>query len=151
MIKREAAYEELLDRTVSSQNMAVDDIKTEFEAKYNDQEERLKGDISVLNEQVESKETEIERLKGTIDEYKVSVEELNRALTAVSVGNNDGQYLAATIQEYDRLRRDKEAQTHEFENVRRNLVADLSNRCEKASYVVLRVCCCKLIEGRWLS
>lgn len=133
LIKREAAYEELLDRTVSSQNMAVEDIKTEFEAKYNDQEERLKGDISVLNEQVESKESEIERLKSTIDEYKVSVEELNRALTAVSAGNNDGQYLASTIQEYDRLRRDKEAQTHEFENVRRNLVADLSNRCEKVS------------------
>jgi kinesin family protein 5 len=118
--------------------MAVEDIKTEFEAKYNDQEERLKGDISVLNEQVESKESEIERLKGTIDEYKVSVEELSRALTAVSAGNNDGQYLAATIQEYDRLRRDKEAQTHEFENVRRNLVADLSNRCEKVSYNRLR-------------
>ena len=133
LIKRETAYEELLDRTASSQNMAIEDIKTEFEAKYNDQEDRLKGDITVLNEQVESKESEIERLKGTIDEYKVSVEELNRALTAVSTGSNDGQYLASTIQEYDRLRRNNEAQYHEFENIKRNLVADLSNRCEKVS------------------
>jgi len=72
-------------------------------------------------------------LKGTIDEYKVSVEELNRALTTVSTGNNDGHYLASTIQEYDRLRRNNEAQYHEFENIKRNLMADLSNRCEKVS------------------
>jgi kinesin family protein 5 len=103
----------------------------ELQQRYTDQEERLKSDLAAHIEQVESKNAEVERLKGTIDEYKVSIEELNRALTAVSTGNNDGQYLASTIQEYDRLRRNNEAQYHEFENIKRNLMADLSNRCEK--------------------
>jgi kinesin family protein 5 len=145
LIKRETAYEELLDRTASNQSMAVEDIKVsnlpstpayikvELQQRFTDQEERLKSDLAAHIEQVESKNAEVERLKGTIDEYKVSVEELNRALTAVSTGAgaNDGQYLASTIQEYDRLRRNNEAQYHEFENIKRNLMADLSNRCEK--------------------
>lgn len=109
------------------------DDQVELQQRFTDQEERLKSDLAAHIEQVESKNAEVERLKGTIDEYKVSVEELNRALTAVSTGagNNDGQYLASTIQEYDRLRRNNEAQYHEFENIKRNLMADLSNRCEK--------------------
>ena len=115
----------------------------ELQQRYTDQEERLKSDLSAHIEQVESKNAEVERLKGTIDEYKVSIEELNRALTAVSTGNNDGQYLASTIQEYDRLRRNNEAQYHEFENIKRNLMADLSNRCEKVFHLAL--------SFRWLS
>jgi kinesin family protein 5 len=115
----------------------------ELQQRYTDQEERLKSDLAAHIEQVESKNAEVERLKGTIDEYKVSIEELNRALTAVSTGNNDGQYLASTIQEYDRLRRNNEAQYHEFENIKRNLMADLSNRCEKVSQLSFVV--------RWMS
>jgi kinesin family protein 5 len=60
-------------------------------------------------------------------------------LTNVSAGNNDGQYLASTIQEYDRLRRNNEAQYHEFENIKRNLMADLSNRCEKVCSAIASV------------
>jgi kinesin family protein 5 len=151
LLKRDTAYEELLDKTASSQNMAVEDIKVrhqscdnggvsaqlimqkELQARFTDQEERLKAEISTLDEQLGSKAAEIDRLKGTIDEYKVSIEELNRALTNVSAGNDDGHYLASTIQEYDRLRRNNEAQHHEYENIKRNLMADLSNRCEKVS------------------
>jgi kinesin family protein 5 len=148
LIKREAAYGELWDRTAANESIAIEDIKAswlfrpltspadnqvELQERFNDQEEKLKSDLSAQLEHVEAKNAEVERLKGTIDEYKVSVEELNRALTAVSAGNNDGQYLASTIQEYDRLRRNNEAQYHEFENIKRNLMADLSNRCEKVS------------------
>jgi kinesin family protein 5 len=122
----------------------------ELQARFTDQEERLKSEVSALDEQVESKAAEIDRLKGTIDEYKVSIEELNRALTNVSAGNDDGQYLASTIQEYDRLRRNNEAQYHEFENIKRNLMADLSNRCEKVCHRALLDLLRKL-TNRWWS
>lgn len=104
-----------------------------------------------MDEQVESKAAEVDRLKGTIDEYKVSIEELNRALTNVSAGNDDGQYLASTIQEYDRLRRNNEAQYHEFENIKRNLMADLSNRCEKVSHTAYKRSKRNKLTDRWWS
>ncbi|WWD15711.1 hypothetical protein CI109_100133 [Kwoniella shandongensis] len=129
--KRDVAYEELLDKTSSSQSMAVADIKSTFEAKYNAQEEMLRAEISTLAEHAESRAAEIRRLQSTVESYKLSNEELNRALSAASAGNEDGESFANSAKELERSRKAYEIQYAEFEVIKKSLVKDLQNRCEK--------------------
>ncbi|KAK8870009.1 hypothetical protein IAR55_000579 [Kwoniella newhampshirensis] len=131
--KRDTAYEELLDKTSSSQSMAVADIKGQstFEAKYNAQEEMLRAEIASLAEHAESRAAEIRRLQSTVESYKLSNEELNRALSAASAGIEDGESFANSAKELERSRKAHEIQYAEFEVIKKSLVKDLQNRCEK--------------------
>lgn len=87
----------MTDKTSSSETMAVADIKVgdvfteriisacldayicqaEFEAKYNAQQEMLRGEIASLGSQAEFRAAEIRRLQSTVESYKLSNEELN--------------------------------------------------------------------------
>ncbi|CAD6590665.1 MAG: hypothetical protein TREMPRED_005838 [Tremellales sp. Tagirdzhanova-0007] len=129
--RRDAAYEELLDKTSSSQSMASEDIKAEFEAKYNAQQEHMRSEIASLSEHVESRAAEIRRLQSTVESYKLSNDELNRALTVASAGVEDGVAFAHSAKELERNRKAHEIQFAEFEIIKKSLMKDLQNRCEK--------------------
>ncbi|KAL1411173.1 hypothetical protein Q8F55_002123 [Vanrija albida] len=129
--KRDDAYEELLEKTTSSQSVAVADIKSQFEAKFAAQEELLRGEIAGLTERAESRAAEIRRLQSTIESYKLSNEELNRALTSASAGIEDGETFANATRELERSRKQHEIQYAEFEIIKKSLMKDLQNRCEK--------------------
>ncbi|ORY21595.1 hypothetical protein BCR39DRAFT_54296 [Naematelia encephala] len=129
--KRDAAYEDLLDKTASSQSMALADIKGQLEARYTAQEEMLKGEIASLTEHAESRAAEIRRLQSTVESYKLSNEELNRALTAASAGVEDGETFVNSAKELERSRKQHEIQFAEFDLVKKSLMKDLQNRCEK--------------------
>lgn len=62
-------------------------IQAQYEARYQSQEERLRGEIASLTEHAEFRAVEIKRLQNTIESYKLSNEELNvsssRFLSAV--------------------------------------------------------------------
>lgn len=131
--KRDDAYEELLEKTTSSQSVAVADIKSQFEAKFAAQEELLRGEIAGLTERAESRAAEIRRLQSTIESYKLSNEELNRALTSASAGIEDGETFANATRELERSRKQHEIQYAEFEIIKKSLMKDLQNRCEKVS------------------
>ncbi|OCF35334.1 kinesin [Kwoniella heveanensis BCC8398] len=129
--KRNVAYEELLEKTTSSQSVAVDDIKAQFEAKYKAQEEMLQGEIATLTEHAESRAVELRRLQCTVESYKLSNEELNQALTVAAAGNAESENFAASAKELERIRKAHEIQYAEFEIVKKSLMKDLQNRCEK--------------------
>ncbi|KAK4683958.1 kinesin family member 5, partial [Tremellales sp. Uapishka_1] len=131
LARRDAAYEELLDKTASSQSMAVADIKSQFEAKYTAQEEMLRGEIANLTERAESRAAEIRRLQSTVESYKLSNEDLNHALTVASAGIEDGEQFATSAKELERSRKQHELQYAEFEIIKKSLMKDLQNRCEK--------------------
>jgi len=129
-------------------------IQAEFEAKYNSQEEMLRGEIASLSEHAESRAVEIRRLQSTIESYKLWNEELNvsrvlrldpdnvlilvfssqRALTAASAGVEDGESFANSAKELERDRKAHEIQWAEFDIIKRSLMKDLQNRCEKVSW-----------------
>nr|XP_019013289.1 kinesin [Kwoniella pini CBS 10737]OCF52070.1 kinesin [Kwoniella pini CBS 10737] len=129
--RRDAAYEELLDKTTSSQSVAVDDIKAQFESKFHASEELLRAEISSLNGQTESRAAEIRRLQSTVESYKLSNEELNRALSVAAAGNEESENFAQSAKELERIRKSHEIQYAEFEIVKKSLMKDLQNRCEK--------------------
>ncbi|RSH95610.1 hypothetical protein EHS25_000702 [Saitozyma podzolica] len=128
--KRNAAYEELLEKTASSQSEAID-IKAQYEARYQSQQEMLQGEIDAMKEHAESRAAEIRRLQATVESYKLSNDELNRALTIASAGSQDGESFANSAKEAERLRKAMEIQHAEFELSKKSLVKDLQNRCEK--------------------
>lgn len=131
--KRDEAYEALLEKTASSQSMAVDDIKSQIESKFSAKEEMLRGEIAALTERAESRATEIRRLQNTIDSYKLSNEELERALSTASNGIQDGGTFAKATRDLERSRKQHELQYAEFEIIKKSLMKDLQNRCEKVS------------------
>lgn len=125
----------------------MDDIKAQFDAKYRAAEDLLKADIDSLTEQAETRAAEIRRLQGTIESYKISNEELNvgdrlfkaeallmsvqKALTVTSAGSADSEAFVSAARELDRIRKTHEIQFAEFETVKKSLMKDLQNRCEK--------------------
>ncbi|WVR04991.1 hypothetical protein IAU60_002003 [Kwoniella sp. DSM 27419] len=129
--RRDAAYEELLEKSTSSQTVAVEDLKAQFESKYSAQEEMLRGEISTLTEHAESRAAEIKRLQSTVESYKLSNEELNRALTVAAAGNEETETFANSAKELERMRKTHEIQYADFEIVKKSLMKDLQNRCEK--------------------
>nr|XP_018264092.1 kinesin [Kwoniella dejecticola CBS 10117]OBR86250.1 kinesin [Kwoniella dejecticola CBS 10117] len=137
--RRDAAYEELLDKTTSSQSVATEGImvdeltdpQAQFESKFHASEELLRAEISSLNEQSESRSAEIRRLQSTVESYKLSNEELNRALSVAAAGNEESENFAQSAKELERIRKSHEIQYAEFEIVKKSLMKDLQNRCEK--------------------
>lgn len=146
--KRDAAFDELLgecmgaclkytltvnaEKTASGQGLSFAEIKSSLETKYSSREELLRTEISTLSDHVESRAQDVRRLQSTVESYKLSNEELNRALTAATIGT-DGETFASSAKELERARKAHEIQYAEFEMVKKSLMKDLQNRCEKAS------------------
>ncbi|WVQ78249.1 hypothetical protein IAT38_000333 [Cryptococcus sp. DSM 104549] len=130
--KRDAAYEELIDidKTASGQGVSLSEIKSELESKYTSQEELLRSEIATLTEHAEARAADIRRLQSTVESYKLSNDELNRALTAATAGT-DGETFANSAKELERSRKAHEIQYAEFEIIKKSLMKDLQNRCEK--------------------
>lgn len=134
--QRNREYEDLLARSTESNDpMAVADIKARLESKFAAQEEMLRGEINALQEHADKSASEIRRLQSTIETYKLGNEELNRALEAASSGHEDGEKFATAARELERQRKQYDIQYAEFEIVRKSLMKDLQNRCEKVSPV----------------
>ncbi|WVO17001.1 hypothetical protein L204_104687 [Cryptococcus depauperatus] len=127
---RDTAYEELLDKAASGQGISLSEIKSQLESKYTSQEELLNSEIATLTEHAESRAADVRRLQSTVESYKLSNEELNRALSAATDGT-DGETFANSAKELERARKAHEIQYAEFEIVKKSLMKDLQNRCEK--------------------
>ena len=112
----------------------------------------MRSEIASLSEHVESRAAEIRRLQSTVESYKLSNDELNvspvlrrdgsryklttfsqRALTVASAGVEDGVAFAHSAKELERNRKAHEIQFAEFEIIKKSLMKDLQNRCEKVS------------------
>ncbi|GMK55466.1 hypothetical protein CspeluHIS016_0205220 [Cutaneotrichosporon spelunceum] len=130
--QRNREYEDLLARSTESNDpLAVAEVKERLEAKWAAQEDMLKGEIRALTEHADKSASEIRRLQSTIETYKLGNEELNRALEAASSGHEDGEKFATAARDLERQRKQYDIQYAEFEIVRKSLMKDLQNRCEK--------------------
>jgi kinesin family protein 5 len=133
--QRNREFEDLLARSTESNDpLAVAEVKERLESKWAAQEEMLKGEIKALTEHADKSASEIRRLQSTIETYKLGNEELNRALEAASSGHEDGEKFATAARELERQRKQYDIQYAEFEIVRKSLMKDLQNRCEKVSF-----------------
>ncbi|KAG9318498.1 hypothetical protein JVU11DRAFT_589 [Chiua virens] len=134
----EAEYEELLEKTIHDEETSNADIansmvefKNKLEAQYAARREASIAEVADCKQQLELRSNEIRSLNATIDSMKNVNEELKRAFAVTSAGIEGGKSLAESAQDLERTRKAINVQLAEFEGVKKSLMRDLSNRCEK--------------------
>ncbi|PFH54337.1 hypothetical protein AMATHDRAFT_53266 [Amanita thiersii Skay4041] len=125
----EVEYEELLEKGDRAE--AVTDLKDKLEAQYASKREAQLNEITDLRQQLEAKAGEIRHLNASIESLKSVNEELKRAFAVTSAGIEGGKNLAESAQDLERTRKAISVQLAEFDGVKKSLMRDLQNRCEK--------------------
>ncbi|KAJ3855907.1 kinesin heavy chain [Lentinula lateritia] len=134
----ETEYEELLEKTIHDEETSnVDlaesmaDFKNKLEAQYAAKRDAHASEVSDLKQQIELKANEVRALNASIDSLKSVNEELKRAFAVTSAGIEGGKNLAESAQDLERTRKAINVQLAEFDGVKKSLMRDLQNRCEK--------------------
>lgn len=134
----ETEYEELLEKTIHDEETSNVDLaesmgefKNKLEAQYNAKREAHLSEVADLKQQVEMKANEVRSLNATIESLKSVNEELKRAFAVTSAGIEGGKNLAESAQDLERTRKAINVQLAEFDGVKKSLMRDLQNRCEK--------------------
>ncbi|KAH9997258.1 kinesin heavy chain [Russula vinacea] len=134
----ETEYEELLEKTIHDEEASNADItrstaelKNKLEAQYAAKRDAHQSEVSDLRQQLEMKNNEVRSLNVSIDSLKSLNEELKRAFAVTSDGIEGGKNLAESAQDLERTRKAINVQLAEFDGVKKSLMRDLQNRCEK--------------------
>ncbi|KAF5380963.1 hypothetical protein D9615_003970 [Tricholomella constricta] len=134
----ETEYEELLEKTIHDEETSdVDlaesmaDLKNKLEAQYAAKRDAHLSEAGDLKQQLEMKANEVRSLNASIDSLKSVNEELKRAFAVTSAGIEGGKNLAESAQDLERTRKAINVQLAEFDGVKKSLMRDLQNRCEK--------------------
>ncbi|KDQ60802.1 hypothetical protein JAAARDRAFT_31783 [Jaapia argillacea MUCL 33604] len=134
----ETEYEELLEKTINEEETSnVDlaesmaELKNKLEAQYAAKRDAHVGEVADLKQQLEMKANEIRSLNASIEGLKSVNEELKRAFAVTSAGIEGGKNLAESAQDLERARKAINVQLAEFDGVKKSLMRDLQNRCEK--------------------
>jgi len=106
-------------------------LKNKLEAQYAAKREANQSEVADLKQQVEMKNNEVRSLNASIDSLKSVNEELKRAFAVTSAGIEGGKNLAESAQDLERSRKAINVQLAEFDGVKKSLMRDLQNRCEK--------------------
>ncbi|KAI0273649.1 kinesin heavy chain [Gloeopeniophorella convolvens] len=134
----ETEYEELLEKIIHDEETSNADLarstaelKNKLEAQYAAKRESHVGEVADLKQQLEMKGNEVRSLNASIDSLKSVNEELKRAFAVTSAGIEGGKNLAESAQDLERTRKAINVQLAEFDGVKKSLMRDLQNRCEK--------------------
>ncbi|KAL1728739.1 putative kinesin-1 [Schizophyllum commune] len=135
----EAEYEELLGSSLHSAlptlraglHDANGALQTKLEAQYAAKRDAHLSEMVDLRQQLEMKTNEVRNLHATNESLKSVNEELKRAFAVTSAGIEGGKNLAESAQDLERTRKAINVQLAEFDGVKKSLMRDLQNRCEK--------------------
>ncbi|KAJ3516625.1 hypothetical protein NLJ89_g1002 [Agrocybe chaxingu] len=137
----EADYEELLEKTIHDEetnNVDVAEMMADLKAAQNKLEiqyaakrDALLSEVGDLKQQLEVRNNDVRSLNASIDSLKSVNEELKRAFAVTSAGIEGGKNLAESAQDLERTRKAINVQLAEFDGVKKSLMRDLQNRCEK--------------------
>ncbi|GJJ12132.1 hypothetical protein Clacol_006373 [Clathrus columnatus] len=134
----EGEYEELLEKSIRDEEMSNVDVgesmaeyKSKLEAQFAAKREVHLNELQDLRQQLELRSNEIRNLTANVSELKNLNEELKRAFAVTSAGIEGGKNLAESAKDLERTRKAITVQLAEFDGVKKNLMRDLQNRCEK--------------------
>jgi kinesin family protein 5 len=134
----ETEYEELLEKIIHDEEdsnadvtRSTTELKNKLEAQYAAKRDAHQSEIADLRQQLEMKSNEVRTLNVSIDSLKSLNEELKRAFAVTSDGIEGGKNLAESAQDLERTRKAINVQLAEFDGVKKSLMRDLQNRCEK--------------------
>nr|GAT53202.1 kinesin heavy chain [Mycena chlorophos] len=134
----ETEYEDLLEKTIHEEETSNADLaesmtefKNKLEAQNAARREAHISEVADLKQQLELRNNEVRSLNATTESLKSVNEELKRAFAVTSAGIEGGKNLAESAQDLERTRKAINVQLAEFDGVKKSLMRDLQNRCEK--------------------
>ncbi|KAF8077929.1 kinesin heavy chain [Lyophyllum atratum] len=129
----ENSWKTINDEETSDVDLAesMADLKAKLEAQYAAKRDAHLSEAADLKQQLELKANEVRSLNASIDSLKSVNEELKRAFAVTSAGIEGGKNLAESAQDLERTRKAINVQLAEFDGVKKSLMRDLQNRCEK--------------------
>lgn len=134
----EAEYEELLEKSLKNEEHShvnldetIQEVKSKLEAQYATKRDAQVSEIADLKLQIELRAKETAELVATNENLKSTNEELKRAFAVTAAGVEGGKNLAESAREMERVRKTMATQLAEFDAMKKSLMRDLQNRCEK--------------------
>ncbi|CAO1616153.1 unnamed protein product [Sympodiomycopsis kandeliae] len=108
-----------------------DGLRAGIEAQYSDQRKAQQSEIDALKRQVDQKARELSALHTENESMRAAHDELKRAFAVTTAGVEGGQNLLESAREMERVRKTMAQQLAEFDTMKKSLMRDLQNRCEK--------------------
>jgi kinesin family protein 5 len=128
----EQEYEQLLEKTIQDEEQlsggdyanAIHELKTKLEIQYTTKQELRESELERLKQDLAHRDDEIESLKRLVQEHVQKNDELARMF-------NDMEGAPKIDAEIDEIRRNMHTQLIEFEAMKKKLMRDLQERCER--------------------
>ncbi|KAI9324638.1 P-loop containing nucleoside triphosphate hydrolase protein [Zopfochytrium polystomum] len=136
----ESEYQELLERTLREEEQSggvelastIQEIKNKLEAQYATRKGAQEKEIETLKAAVTRQETEVSGLQLQLSELQRSNEDLKSQLdSAKAAAAAAGTDAIPRSDELDKIRQKMGQQLGEFDAMKKKLMRDLQNRCEK--------------------
>lgn len=139
----ELEYEELLDKTIADEeaNSSIDvletisELRTKVEAQYAAKRDQAQQEIEDLKQEVARRNEDIQKLSINATELRRGNEELKeqieRQSNHSSSGLWEGKDMTERERDMERIRKTMAQQLADFDVMKKALMRDLQNRCEK--------------------
>ncbi|GEM07758.1 kinesin family member 5 [Rhodotorula toruloides] len=132
----EQEYEELLDKTVADEERAnadhVQDIRNKLEAQYAMKLDAALNDADDLKQQIELKSQEVKNVNAKLEQARAANLELERAFKITTASIEGGKNLEDAAKDLERQHKAVAQQLADFDAMKKSLMRDLQDRCEKA-------------------
>ncbi|KAL1922387.1 uncharacterized protein VTP21DRAFT_9926 [Calcarisporiella thermophila] len=134
----ELEYEDLLDKTIAEEEARSDmdiaatiqELKTKLEAQYSSKREAQEKEIEELRRELEKKNEGMHRLNATVLDLRRANDEL-QTVVHQQPKIVDSKEIAEKEKDIERIRQTMSQQLADFEMMKKALMRDLQNRCEK--------------------
>jgi len=135
----ELEYEELLDKTIAEEeaNNNIDitetiaELRGKLEAQFVSKKEVQQKEIDELKQELEKKNEELHKLNSALAELKRANEELQNAISDKETRSEGQKNVAEKEKDMERIRKTMAQQLADFDVMKKALMRDLQNRCEK--------------------
>ncbi|KAF9918717.1 hypothetical protein BX616_006423 [Lobosporangium transversale] len=139
----ELEYEELLDKTIADEeaNSSIDvletisELRVKLEAQYSAKRDQAQQEIEALKQEIARRNEDIQRLSSNVTDLRRGNEELKEQLERqsnhTSSGLWEGKDMTERERDMERIRKTMAQQLADFDVMKKALMRDLQNRCEK--------------------
>ncbi|CAG8457193.1 6083_t:CDS:10 [Paraglomus brasilianum] len=135
----ELEYEELLDRTIAEEeaNSSIDigetiqELRSKLEAQYAAKKDVQQKEIDELRQELERKNEELHKISSSLSDLKREKEDLQNALAERELKADSHKDVADKEKDMERIRKTMAQQLADFDVMKKALMRDLQNRCEK--------------------
>lgn len=135
----ELEYEELLDKTIAEEeaNNNIDitetiaELRGKLEQQYVSKREVQQKEIDELKQELEKKNEELHKLNSALVDLKRANEELQTVISDKENKSDGHKNVAEKEKDMERIRKTMAQQLADFDVMKKALMRDLQNRCEK--------------------